>query len=259
MAEPAPDPWLSIITVVKDDADGFARTMASVREQDTTGVEFLVIDSSSEPSPIPALASTDATVVWVPPRGIYPAMNEGLHRARGRLAFFLNAGDVLDAPDVLTRVRPLLAGATWGFGDVAIIGTDGRRIVPPPMDYDAEERALFARGRFPGHQGTFAARQALLDAGGFDEQYAIAADYAMFLSLSTMARPVVLPLTIAAFFEGGASTTHWRSSFREFHRARRAILRPHGRSALRERVETVRHFAAVWTYRSIVAPLRGRG
>ena len=252
-------PWLSVITIVKDDADGFARTVASLLAQERTDLEFLVIDSSTDASVIPALAEPAAgRVLWTEPRGIYAAMNMGLAHAQGRLAYFLNAGDELASADVLARVRAAIGSAVWGFGDVAIVDAAGHRVVPPPMNYAAEARASFARGRFPGHQGTFATTDALRAAGGFDETYAIAADYAMFLRLARTADPVQLPFVIATFYEGGASTQQWQASFREFHRARRTILAPRGLAGVRERLETVRHFAAVGAYRGIVAPLRGR-
>jgi hypothetical protein len=43
-----PTPWLSVITVVKDDAEGFARTAASLSQQNLEGVEYIVVDSSTD-------------------------------------------------------------------------------------------------------------------------------------------------------------------------------------------------------------------
>ena len=40
-------PWLSVVTVVKDDADGLRASVASLAHQDRHGVEHLVIDSSA--------------------------------------------------------------------------------------------------------------------------------------------------------------------------------------------------------------------
>ena len=48
--------WLSIVTVVKDDSEGFSRTARSLHGQNLDGVEWIVIDSSVDPSKIPALA-----------------------------------------------------------------------------------------------------------------------------------------------------------------------------------------------------------
>lgn len=257
------EPWLTVITVVKDDVDGLLASAASLATQDRSGVEHLVIDGSTDREAVPrALAEAgiapSVAVAWTEPRGIYEAMNDGLARAGGTYAHFLNAGDRFAGPQVLTRVRRALGGATWAFGDVAITDRAGQRVVPPPMDYEAERRASFARGRFPGHQGTFATVAALRGIGGFDTSYRIAADYAAFLRLSLLADPVILPFTVAEFTEGGASTQQWRRSFAEFHRARREILRPTGTAALREQAERLRHLAAVAIYRGIVEPRKRR-
>lgn len=248
-------PWLSVVTVVKDDLDGFTRSAASLGEQDLDGVEWVVIDGSTDPAAIPALLAQDGASSAVyrheAPRGIYPAMNTALHVASGDVVYFLNAGDTLASPTVLARVRELLGDGIWGFGPVEIEETSGAVVVTPPWDYRAEKRAGFSRGHFPAHQGTFARTAALREIGGFDTSYRIAADYAAALRLSLLADPVELPIVIARFREGGTSTVRWQESFREFHRARREILRPSGSAAMREQWETARHYALVYAHREV--------
>ena len=40
-------PWLSVITVVKDDNAGLLATLASLKSQNLDGVEHVVVDSSA--------------------------------------------------------------------------------------------------------------------------------------------------------------------------------------------------------------------
>lgn len=254
-----PAPWLSVITVVKDDLAGLERTRASLLAQTELSFEHVVVDSSRDPAAARDLldwpARVESTVTWVEPSGIYPAMNEGVRLARGEYAYFLNAGDTLRGSDVLSRVREatIAAGSpAWLYGEVEIVDTRGRSVITPRWDYEAERRASFARGRFPAHQATFVRRDALLAAGGFDTSFRIVADYAAFLRLSLACDPVYLDLVIATFAEGGLSTQRWRESLREFHRARREILRPTGLQAVRERWETARVAAAMGAYRGLV-------
>lgn len=249
-------PWLSVVTVVKDDLDGFTRSLASLREQDVDGVEWVVIDGSSDAGAIPGALSQEGAPSAVyrheAPRGIYPAMNAALELASGDVAYFLNAGDTLADPTVLARVREHLGGsAVWGFGPVEIEEASGSVVVTPRWDYRAEKRAGFSRGLFPPHQGTFVRASVLRRIGGFDASYRIAADYACALRLSLLADPVELPFVIARFREGGTSTLRWQESFREFHRARREILRPSGAAALRESWESIRHFGLVYAHREL--------
>ena len=257
--------WLSIVTVVKDDPDGFARTCASLADQDLSDVEWIVIDGSSDRKGIPSmLARGDSpSVVYrhEAPRGIYPAMNSALGLATGRTIYFLNAGDSLASPTTLARARDGLGDAVWGFGPVEIEDVSGSVVVTPPWSYESERRRGFSRGLFPPHQGTFTRTSELRGIGGFDTSYRIAADYAAALRLSLLATPVELPFVIARFREGGTSTTRWQESFREFHRARCEILQPSGTAALRERWETARHFALVYAHREVRPRLswRARG
>ena len=92
--------------------------------------------------------------------------------------------------------------------------------------------------------------------GGFDPQFVISADYALFLKLSLLSDPVIVDFPIAQFMTGGASTDQWRKSFAEFHTARCLILKPSGLDAVREKFWTQWHFSRVWIYRELIARAR---
>lgn len=252
-------PWLTIVTPVRDDEAGLRRTMASIAVQDLDGVEVLVVDSSRDHDTVASACSDIAEVMWVEPRGVYPAMNAGLERAAGTYVQFLGAGDTLHDPSVVTRIRQVAnTRTTWMFGPVCIIDTDGRKSVTPRWDYATERKHSFARGFFPQHQGTIARSQLLRDLGGFSSAYQVAADYTMSLRLSQVADPVELDSVVADFHAGGLSTEQWQKSFREFHRARREVFRPTGLAAALEQWDYRAHFARVWAYRELVEPLRRR-
>lgn len=249
--------WLSVVTVVKDDSLGFAESLASLSLQDLTDVEWVIVDSSTRKEEIPRILATmpsDLRVKYLHevPRGIYSAMNSGIAQCGGVYAYFLNAGDFLFDPNVLSRVRQALElSPIWAHGPVEIRQPEGSTVITPEWDFDRERRRSFARGHFPAHQGTFARVDALRNAGCFDVSFQIAADYVMFLRLAQIASPVVLPFVVATFNSGGISSQKWQESFREFHRARRQILNPRGPAALRERWETWRQFALVYAHREI--------
>ncbi len=110
-------PWLSIVTVVKDDVDGFRRTADSLRAQDVDGVEWVVIDSSADLGEIRAAidaAALTAEYHWTTPAGVYPAMNAGLAEATGDYVLFLNAGDTLAADNTATVIRRASPAARSG-------------------------------------------------------------------------------------------------------------------------------------------------
>jgi len=257
-------PWLTIVTVVKDDLPGFVTTATSIAEQDLSDVEYLVVDSSSRGDSIaevlaePPLSLSPLVGLtmysWEPPSGIYEAMNSALSKARGRYILFLNAGDRLVGGGVLDRARSILTNidAVWGYADVEIEDAYGTVVRTPPWDFESERAHLFARGHFPCHQGTFVSTDALRQIGGFDTRFTIAADYASFLALTKISGPIHLDFVLARFIEGGASTVQWRRSIVEFHKARRRIMQPRGAASALEYVHTMIHFMKLGTYRGLV-------
>ena len=247
-------PWLTIVTVVKDDEHGLDRTIHSLREEDLDGVEFLVIDSSADPNAAPrVLHAHDISghVVWTEPHGIYGAMNVGLEQASGRYIYFLNAGDELSA-GALTRLRTLLLseGPTWLYSDVEITSLDGSTATTQGWDFETEREYAFTRGAFAPHQGTVVKTEVMRSLGGFESGYRIAADYAMFLRLTEIEAPTYLSGTFARFHEGGASTQAWLRGELEFHRARTSILDSHTAAGLRPRFAALRRLVAQAAHRS---------
>ena len=256
---PAAKHQLSIITVVRDAPRDFADTVASVASQDLAGVEYVVIDSSTDQGVIPDLLSGVAVEYqWVPASGIYNAMNTGLENAQGDYVYFLNAGDTLADPSVFSEIKSILRlqAPVWLYAEVQMSDSLGKVVETPKWDYLTEQHLLFSRGHFPCHQGTFTRRDTLLELDGFDTSYEIVADYVAFLKLSKLAAPVHLPKTVAVFQPGGVSSDRWRAAIGEFHRARREVLAPSGFSAFRERLETAALLTKTAAYRGLWAPGR---
>jgi glycosyltransferase involved in cell wall biosynthesis len=250
-------PWLTVVTVVKDDPIGLEVSIASLRSQSVRDIEYLVIDSSVDSEEVKRVlalsGSPHARLEWTEPQGIYSAMNRGLEGATGEYIYFLNAGDSFYSDEVLEELHSLIKSSSpqWIVGLVEIQKLNGNSVISAEWDYAAEKRALFARGRFPPHQGTVVRTTTLRSVGGFDEKYRIAADYAAALALSEVSDPLMSPRIIAKFVEGGVSTSHWRESFREFHRARREIFTPVGFTAIVEIFHYWTHFGKVFLARSL--------
>ena len=251
-------PWLTVVTVVKDDVPGLEKTIRSLVEQvNLSGVEYLVIDSSENSTAVETAVKesliASALFSWCEPQGIYAAMNTGLSLARGKYIYYLNAGDLLADPLVIADLKQSIEAVdpVWVVGRVEISEVSGKTVVSKSWDYHAEKKALFARGVFPPHQGTIIRTESLQAVGGFSARYSISADYAAALSLSLVSDPFMTDRVIATFFEGGVSTERWQDSFREFHQARRLILKPRGFASLVERFNYGKHFASVWLVRNI--------
>lgn len=243
-------PWLTVVTIVKDDPVGLQQTIDSLAAGDLSGVEHVIVDGSHKA--LEFRNATNASVIHQPPQGIYSAMNAGLDRALGQYVWFLNAGDLVVDDQVLARVQREMRGALWAFAPVIIESVRGKLTETPLWDFETERRHHFARGHFPSHQGTFVLSETARSLGGFDTSFSICADYAMCLRLVEVSKPKELTFPVARFREGGASTVHWRASVQEFHRARREILAPTGVSSLLERLHTARQYILLGAYRTLV-------
>ena len=237
---------LSIVTVVKDDPSGLQQTLNSLARCDPTDldhIEWIIIDGSLDAGALRNLVADSpvpAAVHWVPPEGVYQAMNTGLSLATGEYVYFLNAGDYLREGQALTTILSILARSqpTWLYGQVAFADPNGSKVVPPRFDYEVERKSSFSRGRFPPHQGTIVRRDSLLSIGGFDTSYRVTADYTAMLRLSLLNDPLEITDVIAEFTTGGLSESRWLLAINEFHRARLEVLRPRGWDLAAEFVNT---------------------
>lgn len=169
-----PEPLISIVTVVRNDAAGLEKTMDSVRSLDYPRIEYIVVDGGSTDGTREILQRRQVEVRrWIsePDRGIYEAMNKGVRLASGDYVCFMNAGDRFASRDAVSRmfVPPPRTELAWG--DCII---HGRR----REEYDRAERVVqrLHRQMTVCHQSLFTRRQALLERP-FDEKLRIAADY----------------------------------------------------------------------------------
>lgn len=236
---------VSIVTVVKDDQEGFDQTyqsLVSQTELESGAWQWIVVDGSAQPLTV-ADNLPDGTQVkheLQNPEGIYAAMNRGLDMATGEYVYFLNAGDTLAEATTLKNVIGDLRShqPVWLFGPVLFFNEQGYRLTEREWNYATERRNLFARGLFPPHQGTIMRTSVLREVGGFSRDLDLVADYEAVLKVSLVADPLRVSYPIAHFRQGGASTVHWRQALREFHQARVRVLRPQGIRKLREQVHT---------------------
>lgn len=98
---------LSIITVCYNDKSGLMRTINSVKQQTYKNYEFIIIDGGSTDGSYKIIQDNLKHIdYWVSEedQGIYNAMNKGIVVSKGEYCIFLNSGDYLSGPEVLTNV-----------------------------------------------------------------------------------------------------------------------------------------------------------
>lgn len=98
---------LSIITINFNNAKGLQKTIESVVCQTFTDFEYIVIDGGSTDGSVDIIKQySDKIAYWISEQdnGIYNAMNKGIWQAKGEYLNFMNSGDMLYSPTVLTEV-----------------------------------------------------------------------------------------------------------------------------------------------------------
>lgn len=178
-------PVLSVITVCYNSAGVLPSTMDSLLEQTWTEFEYLVIDGASTDGTCRLLEDACSPFLQKnipfrftsePDKGIYDAMNKGSRMAQGRWLLFLNAGDLLAAPDVLERIFSVPSRGQIIYGDTFCIYQGNLKLYPAlPLNHLRWEMAFC-------HQSVFVDRQ-LLANQPYDITYRVCADHHFFLSM----------------------------------------------------------------------------
>ena len=197
---------ISIITVVYNSEKYIRRTIESIVGQDYPAIEYIIIDGKSKDTTMQIVneyRDRIAVIVSEPDKGLYDAMNKGLRLATGSYVLYINSGDALSSPTLLSDIfNNVPADSDVIYGDTQITDEDGnilhnRRHRPPEQltwrDYK--------RGMLVCHQ-SFIAKRTLCDE--YDTNYRYAADYDWCLNILLKSRVVTnYGKDISLFMDGG--------------------------------------------------------
>lgn len=168
----------SIITVNRNNSEGLARTISSVKSLNKKNYEFIIIDGASTDNSLKILESNKEFIdyyVSEPDNGIYNAMNKGINIAKGEYVIFMNSGDAFIEGNVLEKLE-----AEDLHSDFIFCGWMRSRNGQAIKSYAPEENItlykLLRRSACVCHQATFIRRTTLLELGNYDESLVICAD-----------------------------------------------------------------------------------
>lgn len=160
---------LSIITINKDNKSGLERTLNSLKNQINNQVELIIIDGASKDGSLDVVEeyrSIIHTHISEKDRGIYNAMNKGVHLAKGDYIYFLNSGDIWNNNTSLSELIKdlkntdfILCSSIWRYNSFLKLT---ERLPGLMNKYDLYDGVC--------HQSTFV-RTELLKKEGFDEKY----------------------------------------------------------------------------------------
>lgn len=217
LAATSRQPKVTVVTVVRNDAEALAATIANVLRQDYANLEYIVVDGGSTDATLEVIGANEARLTrWVsePDFGPFDAMNKAVTLATGDYLIFMNAGDWFAGPDAVSRAfRDVPADADFVIGHHIYRVGDEDEQLHRAADFDVTwdrlrgPAALDAQWleSIPGHQATFT-RTALLRKHRYDCRYRIAADHEFLYRMKAGGARFFHSLeTISVYAAGGLS------------------------------------------------------
>jgi len=182
------------------------RTIESIVGQDYPAIEYIIIDGKSKDTTMQIVneyRDRIAVIVSEPDKGLYDAMNKGLRLATGSYVLYINSGDALSSPTLLSDIfNNVPADSDVIYGDTHITDEQGNilhnRRHRPPEHLSWRD---YKRGMLVCHQ-SFIAKRTLCDE--YDTIYRYAADFDWCLNILLKSRVVTnYGKDISLFMDGG--------------------------------------------------------
>ena len=209
----------------------FAQNLDSVQNQTGVVLEHLIIDGASTDGTLDFLKAYDnkyhnIRILSKADSSVYEAMNRGIALARGKYVIFLNSDDYYHRSDGLALSVKALekSNCSFTFAPVLPKGPHTRF-----THYHHPQRRLhkiFVTCVIP-HPSMLFRRTALMEIGGYNQTYRIAADYDMTLRLIAAGhKGYFVNHSFATFVMGGISTQD-KNKEPEFKEKTRLIRNAH--------------------------------
>jgi glycosyltransferase involved in cell wall biosynthesis len=178
---------LSIITVVYNNERTITDAIQSVLAQTYPDIEYIVVDGGSTDGTLEKLAPYRGNIqhfVSEKDNGIYDAMNKGLALATGSVIGILNSDDVYADNHVLeTVMKTFLKDSSLDmvYGDLVYVQPDDLNAVVRIWQSTPYYDTYFEDGHVPPHPSLFIKRKVYQQAGVFNTEMKLAADYEFML------------------------------------------------------------------------------
>lgn len=200
---------VSIILVTYNAAKTVEKTLQSIIAQTYKNIEFIVIDGDSTDGTKEILKKYEAnidTLISEPDKGIYDAMNKGLAYATGDYVYFIGGDDSLALPESFESLFEQNPDADIILTSVNVVDSADNLIYLREQLHLENKSSLLLD--FVSHQGMFVKLEKIKQAGGFDVNYRLCADYDQFLKIALKLNGTiaVYSLAIANYAADGASS-----------------------------------------------------
>jgi glycosyltransferase involved in cell wall biosynthesis len=228
---------VSVVMPCFNSARSVAASVESALGQTIRDLELIVVDNGSSDETVAIvkkIADSRIRVLDQSIRGVSAARNMGIDEARGEFIAFLDSDDTWDA-ECLEKLyaalvsRPDAVLTYCGWQNVGLRGGRGEPFIPPDYERPDKIQTLLGGCRWPIH-AALTRTIAIRDAGRFDDRFAYAEDFGLWLRVAAFSRIVRVPEVLAYYHhhDGLRATTGdpVRAAY-QLRAAQRDFLRQH--------------------------------
>lgn len=180
---------ISIITVVYNNEKTIRDAIQSVLSQSYENIEYVIIDGKSTDNTVNLINEYKEKVGYFiseKDHGLYEAMNKGIKACTGDVIGILNSDDLYQDFDVISYVMKQFNDDSQLdvlYGDLVYVNSDDTNKVVRNWKSKAYYNRFFENGNVPPHPSLFVRSKVYQEAGLFDLQYKLAADYELMLRI----------------------------------------------------------------------------
>lgn len=207
---------VSIITVCKNAENAIEKTLLSVVTQScfNENIEYIVAEGASTDKTVEIIQqyADKYPIKWISESdsGIYNAMNKAVKMSNGEIIYFLNAGDKLFDEKVISLVLKKFEESNCDFLYTDILSCDFKNLSKGSLKKFNHVDKYFLLRDCICHQASFYRKNVIEKFGGFDENFKLAADYALLLKIMAdkSLRKEYLPIISAYYDCTGVSSSN---------------------------------------------------
>lgn len=169
---------VTVVTAVLNDAGHIEQTILSVISQTDIEIEYIIVDGGSKDGTLELIGKYKdkiSLLISESDRGVYDAMNKGIKYSTGDFVYFLNSGDVLLNPSILSKIKleEIKERNAIIYGNVVVAYGNIEALEKPRPFFDSKMKF---KGIGICHQSIFFPGK-LIRNEKYDLSYKIAADY----------------------------------------------------------------------------------
>lgn len=180
---------ISIITVVYNNEKTIEDAIQSVLNQSYPNIEYVIIDGGSKDNTVSIINKYKEQLgyfVSEKDNGLYDAMNKGVKACTGDVVGILNSDDLYQDHNVIRDVMEQFnkdSNLDLLYGDLVYVKSDDTNNVVRNWKSKQYYDRFFENANVPPHPSLFVKNHVYKQAGLFDLNYALAADYELMLRI----------------------------------------------------------------------------